>query len=96
MISGSRRSIEAGLKEKIYEHCQTLQTLDKFFTSKELNFTSQNKETESSENLYQHVVLCNDVTGLIVYVVAKRTINQESMLILIGMDGGPPLVVVDL
>ena len=53
-------------------------------------------KTNSTENFHQHVVLCNDVAGLIDYVVAKRTINQESMLIRIGMDGGGGFMKVSL
>ena len=85
LISGSRKSIESGLKGKIHDHDHKL---DKYFETRKLQFTRDIKETKSKENFYQHTVLCNNIAGLIDEVVDSRQIEQNSMLIRIGIDGG--------
>ena len=40
------------------------------------------------ENFKQHVATCHDLNGLVEKVIQKMNINEERMLIKIGMDGG--------
>ena len=85
MASGYRKSIEVGLKEKVYENNHQL---DDYFEHRVLGFTRENKETKSKENFEQHVVLCKDLSALIDRIIEDCQLNEHTVLTKIGLGGG--------
>ena len=53
-----------------------------------LQFTKEDKATKKMINYQDHAVLCTDLNGFIDYIIEERELNQENILIRIGMDGG--------
>ena len=83
--SGSRTIIEKGMIEKVREKNRQL---DSFFVAKRCTFTVVNEATKSKENFEQHITVCSDLNGLLNKIIDERQINEENMLVRIGMDGG--------
>ena len=40
------------------------------------------------DNFQQHFVVCNNINTLIVKIIEERSLNEENILIRIGLDGG--------
>ena len=82
--SGVRNLFEPSLREKIVEKNQQLQD---FFEVKICTLATVEGD-KKRENFEQHVATCRDLNGLVEKVIQERNINEERMLIKIGLDGG--------
>ena len=95
IATGSRNSIEPGLKQKLVEYYHQL---DHYFVSEKMRFTREVTQTETvkgkkvtkkhTENFDQDTVHCKDVSSLIDAVLEARQINGERAILRIGLDGG--------
>ena len=87
VIAGSRNIIETGLKRKLRG---TNRQLNELFETRKCTFATENmKEKKFPSNFLQHVVVCNDLNALIKRVVEERGINENDMLIRIGVGEVP-------
>ena len=62
--------------------------LNEFFEVKTCTFTTVHEKLKSRETFEQKVVLCSNLDGLIERMIKDRNIDEENMLIRIGLDGG--------
>ena len=83
--SGCRLIIEKGMSENLREKNHRLED---FFQATKCNFTMVNEATKLKKNYEQHITVCTDLNGLVDKIIEERHINQENMLVRIGMDGG--------
>ena len=83
--SGSRNLIETSMSEKIIVKNRCLQDM---FEDKICPFLTVNETTQTKMNFEQHVVICNDLNGLVDKIIKERNIDKTNMLIRIVLDGG--------
>ena len=64
--------------------------LDDFFENTKINFDRdiEVNGTKYSERFYQHVIIVNDISGFVDHIVQQRNLNNESIVVRIGLDGG--------
>ena len=62
--------------------------MENMFQSKPSTFTFVNEKSNIQESFEQHAVICNDLNGLVDRIIEKSEINEENMLVRIGLDGG--------
>ena len=83
--SGSRKLIESGVKGKLRAINRQLSDL---FVSRRCIFATENETLKTRENFEQHVIVCNDVNEVVERVIKTREIDEDNMIVRIGMDGG--------
>ena len=83
--SGSRNLIEQGMMEAIYEKNRQI---NEYFEVKTCTFTTVNEKFKSRETFEQKVVLCCNLDALIERMIRERNIDEDNMLIRVGIDGG--------
>ena len=76
---------ETSMSEKIIVKNCRLQVM---FEDKICPFLMVNETTQTKVNFEQHVVICNDLNGLVDKIIKERNIDKTNMLIRIGLDGG--------
>ena len=88
-ISGDRKIIEKSCKKKMVEKSHEI---DKFFEHTKISFyhevTVEGTNVKHSEHFAQHVIIVNDISGLIDKVIFERNLNEDNLIIRIGLDGG--------
>ena len=85
LASGSRNIIEVGMKEKLLKNNHKL---DDYFEHRVLRFIREDKKNKVTENVQQHAVVCNNLSGLVDHIVEERQLNEYTLLTRIGLDGG--------
>ena len=85
LVTNSRSVIESGYKQKMYE---SNHQLDTYFDHKTVRFIKTDKKNKLTENLHEPVILCTDVNELIKKVIEERELNEDDLLVRIGLDGG--------
>ena len=76
--SGSRNLIETSMSEKIIVKNRRLQDM---FEDKVCPFLTVHETTQTKVNFEQHVVICNDLNGLVDKIIKERNIDETNMLI---------------
>ena len=84
LASGSRCVIENNLRDK---HLVINHELDYLFEEKIMRVCTEIKD-KPTEHFDEHVVLCNDLDGLVDKVIRCRNLHKDNTLIRIGIDGG--------
>ena len=67
-----------------------------FFDRKVLRFIKTDKNNKITENLQEPVILCTDVNELIKKVIEERELDENDLLVRVGLDGGGGFVKVCL
>ena len=83
--SGDKKMIEKNLGDKIRGFNRKLEDL---FERRICNFVNVNEAQEVKDNFQQHFVVCNNINTLIDKIIEESSLNEENILIRIGLDGG--------
>ena len=91
--SGDKKIIEKNLKDKIRGFNRNLEDL---FERRMCNFVNVNEAQKVKDNFQQHFVVCNNNNTLIDKIIEERSLNEENILIRIGLYGGSGFVKMSL
>jgi len=87
-ISGDRKIIDKSCKKKMVKKSHEI---DKFFEHTKISFyhevTVEGTKTKHPDTFEQHVIIVNDISGLIDKVIFERNLNEDNLIIRIGLDG---------
>ena len=67
-----------------------MKSIDEFFEHTTMSFYCEVKVQgkKYSENIDQHVITVNDISGLIEKIILERDLSENNVLVRIGLDGG--------
>ena len=81
----TKKLSKKNLRDKIQGFNRNLEDL---FERRMCNFVNVNEAQKVKDNFQQHFVVCNNINTLIVKIIEERSLNEENILIRIGLDGG--------
>ena len=87
VATNNRSIVQSSMKSKMHDKTHEI---DSFFEYMTISF-NRNVEIQGkkySENFEQHVIITNDIANLIDKVILHRELNNENVLVRVGLDGG--------